>query len=46
LWFSILLLLLIGFTTPVIGAIVRYRIPAYLAIFLIAASGTTLKKET
>jgi hypothetical protein len=46
LWFSILLLLLIGFTTPVIGAIVRYRIPAYLALFLIAASGTIIKKET
>lgn len=45
LWFSILLLLLIGFTTPVIGAIVRYRIPAYLALFLIAASGTIIKKE-
>lgn len=46
LWFSILLLLLIGFTTPVIGAIVRYRIPAYLALFLIATSGTIIKKET
>lgn len=44
LWFSILLLLLIGFTTPVIGAIVRYRIPAYLALFLIAATGKKIKK--
>lgn len=46
LWFSILLLLLIGFTTPVIGAIVRYRIPVYLALFLIASIGTIVKKET
>jgi hypothetical protein len=35
LWiFAIVLLLLIGWTTPVLGAIVRYRIPAYLAILL------------
>lgn len=35
LWlFALLLLLLIGWTTPVLGAIVRYRIPAYLALFL------------
>lgn len=32
--FAVLLLLLIGWITPVLGAIVRYRIPAYLAIFL------------
>lgn len=44
LWFSILLLLLIGWITPVIGAIVRYRIPAYLALFLIAATGKKTKK--
>jgi hypothetical protein len=44
LWFSILLLLLIGWITPVIGAIVRYRIPAYLALFLIAATGKKIKK--
>jgi hypothetical protein len=35
LWiFAIALLLLIGWITPVLGAIVRYRIPAYLAILL------------
>lgn len=33
-WFSILLFLLIGWTTPVLGAIARYRIPAYLALFI------------
>lgn len=43
LWFSILLLLLIGLITPVTGAIVRYRIPAYLALFLIAATGKKTK---
>ncbi len=32
--FAFLLLLLIGWTTPVIGAIVRYRFPAYLAILV------------
>lgn len=32
--FAVLILVLIGWTTPVLGAIVRYRIPAYLAIFL------------
>lgn len=32
--FAVLLLMLIGWITPVLGAIVRYRIPAYLAIFL------------
>lgn len=34
LWFSFLLFLLIGWTTPVLGAIARYRIPAYLALFI------------
>jgi hypothetical protein len=35
LWvFALSLLLLIGWITPVLGAIVRYRIPAYLAILL------------
>ncbi len=34
--FVILLSLLIGWTTPVLGAIVRYRIPAYLGILFIA----------
>ncbi len=33
--FCLLLSLLIGFTTPVIGAIVRYRIPVYLGYFFI-----------
>lgn len=32
--FAIALLLLIGWITPVLGAIVRYRIPAYLALLL------------
>lgn len=33
--FAIAILLLIGWTTPVLGAIVRYRFPAYIAIGLI-----------
>ncbi len=33
--FSLLMLLLIGWTTPVLGAIVRYRFSAYLALTLI-----------
>lgn len=33
--FAFTLLLLIGWTTPVLGAIVRYRFPAYIAIGLI-----------
>lgn len=32
--FAAVLLVLIGWITPVLGAIVRYRIPAYLAILL------------
>ncbi len=32
--FAVMLFVLIGWTTPVLGAIVRYRIPAYLALFL------------
>jgi hypothetical protein len=32
--FAVALLVLIGWITPVLGAIVRYRIPAYLAILL------------
>lgn len=35
--FAVCLLLLIGWITPVLGAMVRYRIPAYLAIFVAAA---------
>lgn len=35
LWFfALALLLLIGWTTPVLGALVRYRIPAYFALVL------------
>jgi len=33
--FAILLFLLIGWTTPVLGAIARYRFPAQLALFII-----------
>ncbi len=42
--FSILLNLLIGWTTPVIGAIVRYRFPAQLAIILICFILTDFNK--
>lgn len=38
--FSVILLVLIGWTTPVLGAVVRYRMPAYLALFLIAFIGS------
>nr|WP_294860290.1 hypothetical protein [uncultured Fluviicola sp.] len=38
--FSVILFVLIGWTTPVLGAIVRYRVPAYLALFLIAFIGS------
>jgi hypothetical protein len=38
--FSIILLVLIGWTTPVLGAIVRYRVPAYLTLFLVAFIGS------
>lgn len=34
--FTILLLLIIGWTTPVIGAIFRYRFPALLALILVS----------
>jgi hypothetical protein len=34
--FTFCLLLLIGWTTPVIGAIARYRLPAYVGLFLIS----------
>lgn len=43
--FAVVLLLLIGWITPVLGAIVRYRIPAYFAL-LIAALLLYKKKET
>jgi hypothetical protein len=35
--FALLLLLLIGWTTPVLGAIARYRFPAQLALILIGS---------
>ena len=35
--FSLLLMVLIGWTTPILGLIVRYRFPAQLAIFIIGA---------
>ena len=35
--FSTCLLLLVGWTTPVVGAIVRFRFPAQLGLFIIAA---------
>lgn len=38
--FSLILLILIGWTTPILGAIVRYRMPAYLALFLVACIGS------
>ncbi|TSJ45060.1 hypothetical protein [Fluviicola chungangensis] len=38
--FSLVLFVLIGWTTPVLGAIVRYRMPAYLALFLMAFIGS------
>lgn len=41
---SIGVLLLIGWTTPVLGAIARYRVPAYLMLFL--SSILSLKNET
>jgi hypothetical protein len=34
--FSLLMLLLIGWTTPVLGAIARYRFPVHLAVATIA----------
>ncbi len=44
--FSVLLFLLIGFTTPVLGAIARYRIPAYLMIFIASLMGSKNKQLT
>lgn len=38
--FAIVLFVLIGWTTPVMGAVVRYRMPAYLALFLVAFIGS------
>jgi hypothetical protein len=33
--FSLILTLLIGWTTPVIGAIIRYKVPVQLAMMLV-----------
>lgn len=43
--FIVLLSLLIGWTTPVLGAIVRYRVPIYFILFIICLTGK-LKNET
>lgn len=43
-WFAILLFLLIGWTTPVLGAIARYRIPAYLSLFIVGLIGKKYAK--
>ncbi len=43
-FFALGVFLLIGWTTPVLGAIARYRIPAYLAILLFSL--LQLKNET
>jgi len=43
--FSIVLLILIGWITPVLGAIVRYRIPAYMAILVASLLLFKQKKE-
>lgn len=43
--FVISLLVLIGWTTPILGAIVRYRMPAYLVLFLIGVLGYRKKYE-
>lgn len=42
--FALLLFLLIGFTTPVLGATVRYRFPAQLAIIIIGLILIDFKK--
>lgn len=36
---AVTLLVLIGWTTPVMGALVRYRVPAYLVLFLMTCLG-------
>jgi hypothetical protein len=46
LMFSISLLLLVGWVTPVMGALVRYRMPAYLALVLIACLGKRSIQKT
>lgn len=43
--FSVALLILIGWITPVLGAIVRYRIPAYMAILVASLLLFKQKKE-
>jgi hypothetical protein len=44
--FVVLLSLLIGWTTPVLGAIARYRIPVYLTLLSIAAILYAHEKKT
>lgn len=44
--FSLCLLLLVGWVTPVMGALVRYRMPAYLALLLIACLGKRSIQKT
>jgi hypothetical protein len=39
-FFSCLLFILIGWITPVLGAIARYRVPAYLAVFIASIIGS------
>jgi hypothetical protein len=43
--FALLLLLLIGWTTPINGAIVRFRFPAQLALFIIGTMLIKIKKH-
>lgn len=42
--FAFVLLVLIGWTTPVLGALVRYRLPAYVAILLVTFIGYSTKE--
>lgn len=44
--FIFITMLLIGYTTPVTGAIVRYKIPALLALGIIINLGFNTKKQT
>ena len=43
--FVLILLLTIGWVTPVLGAIVRYRIPAYIGILIISLVIVDSKKK-
>lgn len=46
LFFAVLLFILIGWITPVLGAIARYRVPAYLALFIASVIGNKTKQIT